>query len=438
MKLMQIFEFIRYLENDGVYGNTFFSQEIIKHELRILGKNAFFLKGLQKYVVDENFPFLKFCFDFDDFEIHKQEMEKYLSELQQGKNEGENAFEYIKEKKQKVNHTENLVLLFFFVGLETVDREGEKIQCCERKSQETGKNRLVQCDCNFHVEMDKVKGFLFSKKLPLPDSLFPNENNILSNDFLNSLETGPWQQEFSIESLQDFVRKNLPENYQEKIDKYEFFEDGDQFCIAFGKERAKVKKSKGLKAIHVLLKSFMDAEKDHKLGKRVKSTEIERLIDSKYAQVTTDNNIIREIQEGKLSDTDESYSQFDYNEIISTQKKIEQLEKQKEITKNENKPMFDEKIKVLKEYLKKNTRPGKKERGKKEPGYKVKIKSPETVANHNVMRNIQYARKNMVEKHSLALLESHLQKSIDNNNGIIYSPDPNSRYHWILEPPKTK
>jgi hypothetical protein len=54
------------------------------------------------------------------------------------------------------------------------------------------------------------------------------------------------------------------------------------------------------------------------------------------------------------------------------------------------------------------------------------------------MRNIKYARKNMVEKHSLALLESHLKKSIDNNNGIIYRPDPNTRYHWILEPPKTK
>ena len=184
MKIIQIFEFIKYLENDGVYGNTFFSQEIIKHELRLMGKNAFFVKGLQKYVIDASFPFLKFCFDFDDFEIHKQEMEKYPSELHQEKNEEKKAFEYIKEKKQKVNHTENLVLLFFYVGLETVDREGKKIQCCERKSEETGKNRLVQCDCNFHVEMDKVKGFLFSKKLPLPDSLFPNESKRLSKDFL--------------------------------------------------------------------------------------------------------------------------------------------------------------------------------------------------------------------------------------------------------------
>jgi hypothetical protein len=278
------------------------------------------------------------------------------------------------------------------------------------------------------VEMDKVKGFLFSKKLPLPDSLFPNEPNILSNDFLSSLATGPWRQEFSIESLQDFVRKNLPENYQEEIDKYQLYEDGDQFCIAFGKERAKVKKLEGLKVIHVLLKSFMDSQEAHKVGDPMKPTEIERLIDSKYTQVTTDDNTIRRTKEGELSNTDESYSQFDQANINSTNDKIKKLKKELKTAKKENKTRVKKEIKDLKEYLKKNTK----------PGGKMKIISPDTEAHRRVMRNIKYARKNMVEKHSLALLESHLKKSIDNNNGIIYRPDPNTRYHWILEPPKTK
>ena len=461
MSKKSLYNLIKELSKDKFYGNAGYVKELIEDELKNMKRIAYFTKGLRNYSVGKKRKKIVFFENDVDYILLRKELQSRHPEGIPKKNEKKKLKQFYstqtKKLKQfysaqakkveltfsahvKVNHTENLIHLWLYQGLEKFGNDGNKIDIVGYDYLEHGN------DPSLFIEVNNLKKFLIDKKYPLP-AVFFEEDYPNSEKFLNSLKDGDLAKPFSIKALKEFMVNEASSYFKKQKNQYAFYLDGAQWYVAFEDQSVYVEKKdrKGMIIIHYLLTQYMLYKKvpaDERGDYRANASDLYyHLLKNKlyYEQIKPENfsecvkqSIIFKLSngsmhfEGPLS----PYSQDDIDILNKSESNLHELiqsaSKNNKSTKKLKKELDD--IRLHKKSITKKSGD-------------AKVKTSENVDRIRISKNIEdvlkYLKKQKSENEKEGIeiykIIKHIHDSIKRDDGFYYEPPGESSIEWQLK-----